>query len=66
SLRTPTRPVHLLSPSALYSLLLASILVVVSSNTFWSIQLLVFCSTIVVGSYSNSYELVTVVAVVNF
>ncbi|VUZ42110.1 unnamed protein product [Hymenolepis diminuta] len=37
--------------------------VVVSLNTFWSNQLLV-CSTIVVSSYSNSYESVTVIAVV--
>ncbi|KAM3175237.1 hypothetical protein ACTXT7_008916 [Hymenolepis weldensis] len=47
------------------SLLLALILVVAFLNTFWSNQLLEFCSTIVVSSYSNSYELVTVVAVVN-
>ncbi|VUZ54813.1 unnamed protein product [Hymenolepis diminuta] len=48
-------------PSPL-SLLLTSILVMAS---FWSSQLLVFCSTIVVSSCSNSNELVTVVAVVN-
>ncbi|VUZ45008.1 unnamed protein product [Hymenolepis diminuta] len=39
-------------------------LVVASLNTFWSTQPLVFCFTIVVSSYSNSYELVTVIAVV--
>ncbi|VUZ55352.1 unnamed protein product [Hymenolepis diminuta] len=32
--------------------------------SLWPIQLLVFCFTIVVSSYSNSYELVTVIAVV--
>ncbi|VUZ40974.1 unnamed protein product [Hymenolepis diminuta] len=31
---------------------------------FWSDQLLVFCFTIFVSSYSNSYELVTVIAIV--
>ncbi|VUZ51793.1 unnamed protein product, partial [Hymenolepis diminuta] len=31
-----------------------------SFNIFWSNQLLVFYSTIVVSSYSNSYKLVTV------
>ncbi|VUZ49501.1 unnamed protein product [Hymenolepis diminuta] len=36
---------------------------VIFLNTFWSNQLLVFCSTIVVSCYSNSYELVTVTAV---
>ncbi|VUZ41880.1 unnamed protein product, partial [Hymenolepis diminuta] len=40
------------------------VLVVVALNTFWPNQLLVFCSTIVVSSYSNSYELVSVIAVV--
>ncbi|KAM3179930.1 hypothetical protein ACTXT7_017301 [Hymenolepis weldensis] len=39
-------------------------LLVGSLNTFWSNQLLVFCSTTVVSSYSNIYELVTVRAVV--
>ncbi|VUZ55741.1 unnamed protein product, partial [Hymenolepis diminuta] len=38
--------------------------VVASLNTFWSNQLLVSCSTIVVSSYPNSYELVTEIAVV--
>ncbi|VUZ51310.1 unnamed protein product [Hymenolepis diminuta] len=37
-------------------------LIVASLNTFWSNQLLVFCFIIVVSSYSNSYELVTVIA----
>ncbi|VUZ50106.1 unnamed protein product, partial [Hymenolepis diminuta] len=46
------------------SLLLASILAA-SLNTFWSNQLLVFCATIVVRSYSNGYGLVTIVAVVS-
>ncbi|VUZ48908.1 unnamed protein product, partial [Hymenolepis diminuta] len=43
------------------SLLLASILAVASLSTFWSNQLLAICSTVVVSSYSNSYELATVV-----
>ncbi|VUZ50829.1 unnamed protein product, partial [Hymenolepis diminuta] len=38
--------------------------VVASLNTIWSNQLLVFCSTIIVSSYSNSYELVTAIALV--
>ncbi|VUZ43608.1 unnamed protein product [Hymenolepis diminuta] len=38
-------------------------LVVAYQSTILSGQLLVFCSTIVVSSYSNSYELVTVIAV---
>ncbi|KAM3187189.1 hypothetical protein ACTXT7_002795 [Hymenolepis weldensis] len=38
-------------------------LVVASLDTFWSNQPLVFCSTIIASSYSNSYELVTVIAV---
>ncbi|VUZ40388.1 unnamed protein product, partial [Hymenolepis diminuta] len=38
--------------------------VVACLNTLWSNQLLVFCSTIVISSYSNSYELVTVIVVV--
>ncbi|VUZ43916.1 unnamed protein product [Hymenolepis diminuta] len=38
-------------------------LIVGALHTFWSNQLLVFCSTIVVSSYSNSYELPTVFAV---
>ncbi|KAM3182111.1 hypothetical protein ACTXT7_013059 [Hymenolepis weldensis] len=41
------------------SLSLASILVVAALNTFWSNQLLVFCPTIIVSSYSNHYELMT-------
>ncbi|KAM3172088.1 hypothetical protein ACTXT7_015266, partial [Hymenolepis weldensis] len=45
------------------SLLLASILVLTSLNAFSSSQILTFCSTIVASSYSNSYEMVTVVAV---
>ncbi|KAM3171782.1 hypothetical protein ACTXT7_015914 [Hymenolepis weldensis] len=59
-LSSPLFPNSLLS----LSLLLASILDLASLSTFWSNQLLVFCSTIVVSPYSNSYELVTVVAVV--
>ncbi|VUZ56738.1 unnamed protein product, partial [Hymenolepis diminuta] len=39
-------------------------LVVASPNTFWSDQLPVFYPTIVVSSYINSYELLTVIAVV--
>ncbi|VUZ44336.1 unnamed protein product [Hymenolepis diminuta] len=39
------------------SLSLVSIPIVISLNTFWSNQLLVFCLTIVVSSYSNGYEL---------
>ncbi|KAM3172378.1 hypothetical protein ACTXT7_014666 [Hymenolepis weldensis] len=50
-------------PSLSPSLSLALILVAVSLNTIWSNQLLVFCSRIVVSSYSNTYELVTVIAV---
>ncbi|VUZ51885.1 unnamed protein product [Hymenolepis diminuta] len=42
----------------------ALILPVASLKKFLSNQLLMFCSTIVVTSYSNSYELVTVVAFV--
>ncbi|KAM3180190.1 hypothetical protein ACTXT7_016799 [Hymenolepis weldensis] len=38
--------------------------VVASLTTFWPDQLLVFRFTIVVSSYSNSYELMTVIAVV--
>ncbi|KAM3186170.1 hypothetical protein ACTXT7_004906 [Hymenolepis weldensis] len=60
---------HLLCSSTLSSLSpslsIASILVAASLNAFWSKQLLVFCSTIVVSSYSNSYKLVTVVAVIS-
>ncbi|VUZ45641.1 unnamed protein product [Hymenolepis diminuta] len=48
----------------LLSLSLSLLLVVVSLTTFWSTQLLVFCFTIFVSSYSNSYELVTVIVVV--
>ncbi|VUZ41644.1 unnamed protein product, partial [Hymenolepis diminuta] len=40
---------------------LSLLLIGASLNTFWSTQLLVFCFTIVVGSYSNSYELVGVI-----
>ncbi|KAM3178979.1 hypothetical protein ACTXT7_001486 [Hymenolepis weldensis] len=63
-----TLPSHLLSSSARssFSLLFASIFVVAPLNTFWSDQLLVFCFTIVVSPYSNSYELVTVVAVASY
>ncbi|VUZ50691.1 unnamed protein product [Hymenolepis diminuta] len=39
-------------------------LVVASLNTLWSDQLLVFYCTIVFSFYSNSYELVTVIAAV--
>ncbi|VUZ54289.1 unnamed protein product [Hymenolepis diminuta] len=56
-------PLHL-SLFPYFSFLFASILIVASLNKFWSDQVLVFCSTIVVSSYSNTYELVTVVAVV--
>ncbi|KAM3182405.1 hypothetical protein ACTXT7_012460 [Hymenolepis weldensis] len=62
SYTSPSSPLFL---SALPSLLLASILVGASLNTLWSNQLLVLCSTIVVSSYSNSYELMTIVAVVS-
>ncbi|VUZ49883.1 unnamed protein product, partial [Hymenolepis diminuta] len=66
-LPAPTLPAHLLSSSAScslssslgYSLWLPGI-------HFWSAQLLVFCFTVIVSSYSNSYELVTVIAVVIF
>ncbi|VUZ40306.1 unnamed protein product [Hymenolepis diminuta] len=61
---------YLLSPLLLsipsLSLLLVSILAVASLNTFWSNQLLTFCTTSVVNSYSNSYGLVTVVAIICF
>ncbi|VUZ53641.1 unnamed protein product [Hymenolepis diminuta] len=50
--------------STLLSLSLSLLLVVASLSTFWSTQPLVFCFTIVVGSYSNNYGLVTVVAVI--
>ncbi|VUZ48584.1 unnamed protein product [Hymenolepis diminuta] len=43
-----------------FSLLLANL------STLWSNQLLVICSTIVVSSYSNSHELVTVVAAISY
>ncbi|VUZ44897.1 unnamed protein product, partial [Hymenolepis diminuta] len=67
----PTRPAHLLSSSA-HSLLYISLslthtrfkLVVASLNTFWSNLILVFCSTVIVSSYSNSCELVTVIGVI--
>ncbi|VUZ42083.1 unnamed protein product [Hymenolepis diminuta] len=68
-LSAPMLLAHLLSSSAhcpLYlpfSLALFK-LVAASLNTFWSNQLLVFCSTIVVRSYSNCCELVTVIAIV--
>ncbi|KAM3173940.1 hypothetical protein ACTXT7_011547 [Hymenolepis weldensis] len=64
SLPVPTLPSYLLCSSALspISLSFASIPVVAALTTFRSNQLLVFCFTIVVSSYSNSYELVTVVA----
>ncbi|KAM3178633.1 hypothetical protein ACTXT7_002189 [Hymenolepis weldensis] len=66
-LPAPILPAHLLSTSASSPLSLSVTRfkpVVVSLNTFWSNQLLVFCSTIVVSSYSNSCELATVIAVV--
>ncbi|KAM3186075.1 hypothetical protein ACTXT7_005081 [Hymenolepis weldensis] len=53
------------APALSLSLLLVAILVMASLSTFWSNQLLTFYSTIVVTSYSNSYELVTAVAVVS-
>ncbi|VUZ47789.1 unnamed protein product [Hymenolepis diminuta] len=39
-------------------------LVVIALSTIWPNQFLVFCSTIFVSSYPNSYELVTFIAVV--
>ncbi|VUZ50460.1 unnamed protein product [Hymenolepis diminuta] len=60
-LSAPMLPSHLLFLSPPPSLLLASVLIVAPLNTFWFSQLLVFCSTIVVSSYSNGYKLVTVV-----
>ncbi|VUZ39755.1 unnamed protein product [Hymenolepis diminuta] len=68
-LPAPTPPVHLPSSSARSPLypsfsLTCFKLVVASLNTFWSNQLLVFCSTIVVSSYSNSYEIVIIIAAV--
>ncbi|KAM3173811.1 hypothetical protein ACTXT7_011832 [Hymenolepis weldensis] len=57
-------PQHSQLPLSLF--LLTSILVVASLTRFWSNQLLVFCSTNVVSSYSNSHELVSVVAVVSY
>ncbi|VUZ52347.1 unnamed protein product [Hymenolepis diminuta] len=61
-----TLPVHLLcfSASPSLSLLLASTLVVAYLNTSWSSQPLVFCSSIDVSSYLNSYKSVTVVVIV--
>ncbi|VUZ39973.1 unnamed protein product, partial [Hymenolepis diminuta] len=50
--------------SPLYLLSLASILVVAYLNTFWPNQPFLFYSTIVVSSYSNSSELVTVTVIV--
>ncbi|VUZ55066.1 unnamed protein product [Hymenolepis diminuta] len=55
-LRSPTLPAHLLSSSACSPLYLSPShthlkLFVASLNIFWSNQLLVFCSTIVVSSY---------------
>ncbi|VUZ46979.1 unnamed protein product [Hymenolepis diminuta] len=55
----------LLSPLPPSLFLLASVFVVASLNTFWFNQLLVFCSTIAVSSYSSSNKLATVVAVVS-
>ncbi|KAM3177860.1 hypothetical protein ACTXT7_003697 [Hymenolepis weldensis] len=62
-LPAPTLPAHLLSSST-RSLLYLSHSLQSSLNTFWSNQLLVLCSTIVISYYSNSHELVTIVAVV--
>ncbi|VUZ39817.1 unnamed protein product [Hymenolepis diminuta] len=69
-LPAPMLTAHLLSSSARSSLYVSlSVnrfkLVVASLNTFWSNQRLVFCSTIVVSSYSNIYELLTVITVVS-
>ncbi|VUZ54877.1 unnamed protein product, partial [Hymenolepis diminuta] len=63
----PTLPVHPLSSSIRFSLYFSLIrfrLVVASLNTFWSNQILAFCSTIFVSSYSNSCELATIIAIV--
>ncbi|VUZ57280.1 unnamed protein product [Hymenolepis diminuta] len=65
----PTLPAHLLSSSArsplsIHLFLTRFKLVVASLNKFWSNQLLVFCCTIVVCSYSDSRELETVITVV--
>ncbi|VUZ55562.1 unnamed protein product [Hymenolepis diminuta] len=51
--------------STLFSLplLFAPVFIVASLNTFWSNQFLMFCFTIVINPYLNSYELVTVIAV---
>ncbi|VUZ50983.1 unnamed protein product, partial [Hymenolepis diminuta] len=59
-----TRHACQLRPPTLLPLSLSPLLVVVSLNTFWSTQLLVFFFTIVVSSYSNSCKLVTVNVVV--
>ncbi|KAM3174717.1 hypothetical protein ACTXT7_009975 [Hymenolepis weldensis] len=56
-LPAPKFPLISTVPQPLPPLLLSSILVVASLNTFWSNQLLVFCSTIAVNSNSSSYEL---------
>ncbi|VUZ44458.1 unnamed protein product [Hymenolepis diminuta] len=65
-LLAPTLPSHLSSPTS--SSLSLSVTrfkpVVAFLNTFWPNQLLVFCSTIRVSSYSNSYEVVTLITVV--
>ncbi|KAM3184243.1 hypothetical protein ACTXT7_008748 [Hymenolepis weldensis] len=63
-LRAPALTAHLLSSSARSLSVTHFKPVIASLNTFWSNQLLVFCSTIAVSSYSNSYELVTVTAAV--
>ncbi|VUZ43955.1 unnamed protein product, partial [Hymenolepis diminuta] len=47
-----------------FPLSLASILVVTPLNIFWSNQLMAFCFTIVVSSYSNNYEIVTAIVAV--
>ncbi|VUZ42330.1 unnamed protein product [Hymenolepis diminuta] len=69
-LRVPTLPAHLLSSSARSPLYLSFSLTRFNPHfgfleyIFWLNQLLVVCFTIVVSSYSNSYELVTVIAVI--
>ncbi|KAM3175465.1 hypothetical protein ACTXT7_008464 [Hymenolepis weldensis] len=76
-LPAPTLTAHLLSSSTRSSLSPSPTLSLSLSHSlqsslwlplahFWSNQLLVFCSTIVVSSYSNSYELATVIAVSRF
>ncbi|VUZ52522.1 unnamed protein product [Hymenolepis diminuta] len=64
SVRTPTRPVHLLSSSARCSpsLPLSLLLIVVSLSTFLVYSILGVLLHNCVSSYSNSYELVVVIS----